>query len=1021
MYLRRSTLCLLAALPALAAPVEFNRDIRPILSDRCYSCHGPDSVNRKANLRLDIEASARPKLAAALERVTSTGKATRMPPVYAGAGLTDPQIALIKQWIAQGAPWQNHWSFLPPVRLEPPAVKNTTWAKNEIDRFILARLEREGLQPAPAAERATLIRRLSLDLTGLAPSPTEVDAFINDASPAAYERVVDRLLISPRYGERMATRWLDAARYADTNGYQTDAERFMWRWRDWVIDAFNRNMRFDQFTIEQLAGDLLPNPTLDQLIATGFNRNHRGNGEGGSIAEEFIVEYHADRVETTSTVWMGLTIGCARCHDHKYDPFTQKEFYQLTAFFNNLNEKGKVFKYGNSPPMVPAPTAAQQAGLVKVEATAAAAKGAFAATAAARAQGQTEWEKTIAAGTDWQPQRFLLDHLRLDGPGENLRATAKDGETVFAPGAARYAQTAVFDGKRYLDAGDIGNFGFQNKFTVAAWFKSEGPDGIIVSRAEDREEQPGWGLHLKGGKLQLNLVQRWLDDCLRVETEKPIALNEWTHVVATYDATRIADGIKIYVNGEPAKLRAIVDDLNQTFTAKEPLRIGAGHGLRFRGAIGDVRLYGNALTPREAAELANRQPLDVLARIPAPQRTPAQAGKLESAYLDRFAPADIRTSWAALRTAEHDLTTYLEGLPTVMIMREMPKQRETFLLKRGAYDQPGDRVFRAVPASLPPLDKDAPLDRLGFAQWLVNGRHPLTSRVMVNRFWQMMFGTGIVKTVEDFGSQGEWPMHPELLDWLATEFMRNGWDIKATLKTIVMSATYRQSSRATPDLLQRDPDNRLLARGARLRLPAEMVRDQALVMAGLLVEQLGGPSVKPYQPAGLWKELAGGTDYQRDHGASLYRRSLYTYWKRAVPPPGMMTFDSGGREICTVRESRTNTPLQALTLMNDETYLEAARKMGERMMLEGGTTPASRLDFGFRLVAARAPHERERGVLLTSLHRHLDRYKTDTAAAGRWLAQGESPINAAFDKSELAAYSTVASMLLNLDETVTKE
>ncbi len=1021
MYLRRSALCLVAALPVLAAPVEFNRDIRPILSDRCYSCHGPDSVNRKANLRLDVEASARPKLAAALERVTSTSKATRMPPVYAGAGLTDPQVALIKQWIAEGAQWQKHWSFIPPVRLEPPAVKNTTWAKNEIDRFILARLEREGLQPGPAAERATLIRRLSLDLTGLAPSPAEVDAFVNDASPAAYEKVVDRLLNSPRYGERMATRWLDAARYADTNGYQTDAERFMWRWRDWVIDAFNRNMRFDQFTIEQLAGDLLPNPTLDQLIATGFNRNHRGNGEGGSIAEEFIVEYHADRVETTSTVWMGLTIGCSRCHDHKYDPFTQKEFYQLTAFFNNLNEKGKVFKYGNSPPMVPAPTTAQQSGLVKVEATAAAARAAFAATAAARAQGQTEWEKTIAAGTDWQPHRFLLEHFRLDGPGEALRAKTKDGETVFAPSAARYAQAPVFDGKRYLDADDIGNFGFQDKFTVAAWFKSESPDGIIVSRAEDREEQPGWGLHLKGGKLQLNLVQRWLDDCLRVETEKPIALNEWTHVAASYDATRVADGIKIYVNGEPAKLRVIVDDLNQTFTAKEPLRIGAGHGLRFRGAIGDVRLYGNALTPREAAELASRQPLDVIARIPAAQRTAAQASKVESAYLDQFAPAEIRASWTALRTAEHDLTKYLEGLPTVMIMREMPKQRETFLLKRGAYDQPGDRVFRAVPASLPPMDKDAPLDRLGFAQWLVSGRHPLTSRVMVNRFWQMMFGTGIVKTVEDFGSQGEWPVHPELLDWLATEFMRNGWDIKATLKTIVMSATYQQSSRATPDLLQRDPDNRLLARGARLRLPAEMVRDQALAMAGLLVEQLGGPSVKPYQPAGLWKELAGGTDYQRDHGASLYRRSLYTYWKRAVPPPGMMTFDSGGREICTVRESRTNTPLQALTLMNDETYLEAARKMGERMMLEGGSTPASRLDFGFRLVAARAPHERERGVLLTSLHRHLDRYKTDTAAAEKWLAQGESPINAAFDKSELAAYSTIASMLLNLDETVTKE
>jgi hypothetical protein len=990
-------------LPVLAAPVEFNRDIRPILSDRCYACHGPDSMNRKANLRLDVEAVARPKLAAVLERITSTNKALRMPPVYAGAALTDPQIATVKQWIEESAPWQKHWSFIPPVRREAPAIKNTAWPKNEIDRFLLARLEREGMQPSPAADRTTLIRRVTLDLTGIAPTPAEVDAFLADKTPGAYEAVVDRLLASPRYGERMAARWLDAARYADTNGYQTDAERFMWRWRDWVIAAFNRNMRFDQFTIEQLAGDLLPNPTLDQVIATGFNRNHRGNGEGGSIPEEFLVEYHADRVETTSTVWMGLTIGCSRCHDHKYDPFTQKEFYQLTAFFNNLDEKGKVFKYGNSPPMIPAPTPPQQTELEKKDATVAAAKAAFDATAADRARGQAEWEKTLTPGDHWQPRRFLLEKISLTD------AKAVDGAAAFEGPAA------IFDGKRYLEAGNIGSFGFQSKFTVAARIKSESPDGIIVSRAEDKEEQPGWGIHLKGGKVQVNLIQRWLDDCLRVETEQPIALNQWTHIAATYDGTRVAAGIKVYINGEPAKLRVIVDDLNQTFSTKEPFRIGAGHGMRFRGAIEDVRLYSQALTPREAATLANNQSLDVIARIPAAQRTQAQADKLEWAYLEKF------PLWNALQVAEHDRATYIDGIPTVMIMREMAKPRETFLLTRGAYDRPGERVHRAVPASLPPLGSDAPVDRLGFARWLVDGKHPLTARVTVNRYWQMMFGAGIVSSVEDFGSQGEWPVHPELLDWLATEFVRNGWDIKATLKTMVMSAAYQQSSRATPELLQRDPDNRLLARGPRLRLPAEMVRDQALAMSGLLVESLGGPSVKPYQPAGLWKELAGGADYQSDHGAALYRRSLYTYWKRAVPPPGMMTFDSAGREACTVRESRTNTPLQALTLMNDETYLEAARKVAERMILEGGATPAARIDYGFKLITARAPKERERAVLLESLHSNLDRYKTDTAAATRLLTQGESPVAPSLDKSELAAYTTVASMLLNLDETVTKE
>ena len=1002
-----STVFLAVGLPVLAAPVEFNRDIRPILSDRCYSCHGPDSVNRKANLRLDQESMARPKLAAAIERITSANKALRMPPVYAGEALTGPQIALIKQWLAEGATWQRHWSFIPPVRGTAPAVKNTAWAKNEIDRFLLARLEREGLQPSPAADRQTLIRRATLDLTGLAPTPAEVNAFLSDQSPNAYETVVDRLLASPRYGERMAVRWLDAARYADTNGYQTDAERFMWRWRDWVIAAFNRNMSFDRFTIEQLAGDLLPNPTLDQLIATGFNRNHRANGEGGSIPEEFIVEYHADRVETTSTVWMGLTVGCARCHDHKYDPFTQKEFYQLTAFFNNLDEKGKVFKYGNSPPMMAAPTPAQEADLARVTAAVAAARSTFAATASARAQGQAEWEKTIAGGSDWRPKRFLIEQVPLES------ATFVGGASTFEPGV--YGRAPVFDGKRFQEAGNIGNFGFQDKFTIAAWFRSEAADGILVSRAEDREEQPGWGIHLKGGKLQVNLIQRWLDDCLRVETDQPVPLNQWTHVAVTYDATRIASGIKVYLNGEPVKLRVIVDDLNQTFTSKEPFRIGGGHGLRFRGAIEDVRLYSQPLTARQAAVLSLREPLNALARIPAARRNQAQADKLEWAHLEPMA------AWQALQAAEHARAVYLDELPTVMIMREMPKPRETFLLTRGAYDRPGERVFRSVPASLPALAKDAPMDRLGFARWLVDGKHPLTARVTVNRFWNLLFGTGIVKTVEDFGSQGEWPVHPELLDWLATEFVRTGWDIKATLKTMVMSAAYRQSSRTTPELMQRDPDNRLLARGPRLRLPAEMLRDQALSMAGLLVEELGGPSVKPYQPAGLWKELAGGVDYQRDRGPALYRRSLYTFWKRAVPPPGMMTFDSAGREACTVRESRTNTPLQALTLMNDETYLEAARKIAERMIGEGGATATDRIGFGFRLATARAPRERELTVLLASLHHHLDRYKSDPAAAQRLLTQGESPVASAFDKSELAAYSTVASMLLNLDETVTKE
>ena len=836
------------------------------------------------------------------------------------------------------------------------------------------------------------------------PTPAEVDAFLADKSPDAYEKVVDRLLASPRYGERMALAWLDAARYADTNGYQTDGEPLhvaLARLGDRRVQPQHAVRPVHHRAARRRPAARTPRST--RQIATGFNRNHRGNAEGGIIPEEYRVEYVADRVETTATVWLGLTVGCARCHDHKYDPITQKEFYQLFAYLQQRAGAGqgdqvRQLAADDSRADPAAADGTREEGCYRCRG-----EGRVRRDGGDRARGQAEWEKTLTPGDHWQPRRFLLEKISLTD------AKAVDGAAAFEGPAA------IFDGKRYLEAGNIGSFGFQSKFTVAARIKSESPDGIIVSRAEDKEEQPGWGIHLKGGKVQVNLIQRWLDDCLRVETEQAIALNQWTHIAATYDGTRVAAGIKVYINGEPAKLRVIVDDLNQTFSTKEPFRIGAGHGMRFRGAIEDVRLYSQALNPREAATLANNQSLDVIARIPAAQRTQAQADKLEWAYLEKF------PLWNALQVAEHDRATYIDGIPTVMIMREMAKPRETFLLTRGAYDRPGERVHRAVPASLPPLGSDTPVDRLGFARWLVDGKHPLTARVTVNRYWQMMFGAGIVSSVEDFGSQGEWPVHPELLDWLATEFVRNGWDIKATLKTMVMSAAYQQSSRATPELLQRDPDNRLLARGPRLRLPAEMVRDQALAMSGLLVESLGGPSVKPYQPAGLWKELAGGADYQSDHGAALYRRSLYTYWKRAVPPPGMMTFDSAGREACTVRESRTNTPLQALTLMNDETYLEAARKVAERMILEGGATPAARIDYGFKLTTARAPKERERAVLLESLHSNLDRYKTDTAAATRLLTQGESPVAPSLDKSELAAYTTVASMLLNLDETVTKE
>ena len=1017
----------LTVLAAQEVPLQFNKDIRPILSDKCYTCHGPDPGNRKTKLRFDVESVATgdlggryaivpgdPAKSEMIRRITAENKAMRMPPVSSGTSLTPHEIDLLRQWVQQGAKWQKHWSLIAPERPPLPAVKNAAWPRNEIDRFILERLERENLTPSPEADKERLIRRLTFDLTGLPPTPSEVDAFVKDPSSKAYENVVDRLLASPRYGERMAVRWLDAARYADTNGYQTDAERSMWRWRDWVINAFNRNMPFDRFTLEQVAGDLLPSATLDQKIATGFNRNHRGNGEGGIIPEEYAVEYVVDRVDTTSTVWLGLTMGCARCHDHKYDPISQKEFYQVYAYFNNIPERGKAFKYGNSPPAIMAPTPPQQQQLTDMNEKVANAEQHFAAVKDQLHKAQSAWERSLPGQPPvyWNPERGLLADFPLNVASPKLTWEPKGTD----PGE-------TFDGKRVAIAGNIANFDYFDKFTLAAWIFPTAGTGAIITRTDDVPEAMGYGLYLKDGKLQVNLIDRWLDDGARVETTSAVTLNQWHHVAAVYDGTRVAEGIQIYVDGVSQKFKVHLDDVNQTFATKFPVRIGGGGGPenRFQGKMADVKIYQTPISPDEVAMLADRSSLNQLAAIKPDNRTAMQKRKLELAFLSLAAPKSTQQAWERLNQIKEEREKLMATFPTTMVMQEMPSPRETFRLIRGAYDRPGEKVTRSLPAVLPPLPAGASNDRLGLAKWIVDPANPLTARVAVNRFWQMYFGTGIVKTSEDFGSQGEWPSHAELLDWLATEFVRTGWDVKAMQKTIVMSATYRQSSRVTPELLQRDPGNRLLARGPRLRMSAEMVRDQALAVSGLLVEKLGGPSVKPYQPAGLWKELSGGLDYVQDQGEGLYRRSLYTYWKRASPPPSMMTFDSAGREICTVRETRTNTPLQALTLMNDVTYVEASRTLAQRMMTEGGRSPEDRIAFAYRSATARQPSKAQTQILLDSFRYNLDRYQTDRKAADNLLHEGETPVNPKLDKSELAAYTTVASLILNLDATVTIE
>jgi hypothetical protein len=1053
------------ALAASDAVVQFNRDIRPILSERCYTCHGPDEGKRQSKLRLDVEAIAKsdlgghfaivsrnPAASELLRRVASSDNARRMPPAYSGAArLSDREIGLLTRWIEQGAAWQKHWSFIPPVRPELPEISDRRWPKNAIDFFVMARLDREGLKPSPEADKRTLLRRVSLDLTGLPPTPQDVEAFLRDTSPGAYEKVVDRLLASPHYGERMAMRWLDAARYADTNGYQTDAERSMWRWRDWVIDAFNRNLPYDRFTIEQIAGDLLPGATRDQVIATGFNRNHRGNGEGGIIPEEYAVEYVVDRVDTTSTVFLGLTLACARCHNHKFDPFTQEDFYRMFAYFNRVPERGNAFKYGNSPPTITAPIPEQETRLNALEARLKAAEQRVAELEPQVVRAQRAWEASLGAGSafDWAPSRALAVRLGLDGSlngqitpdpprsekylyfmenGPVQQDVSFTSEAQWRGGAEQYAAGPVreagdFDGKRYVDVGNVGNFGFYDAFTLSAWIDPAAGMGTIMSRALDEVEGKGFALYLRDGHLAASLIQRWLDDGVRLESEASIPLNRWSHVALTYDGSRLASGVRLYLNGQPLKVRVHLDYMNQPFDVKQPLRIAGGLGPdnRFQGRIAEVRVYRSALTPEEATVLALPEHVNVLAQVPAPQRTPAQAAKLRGCFLDRYAPDAQRAAHRELLDLRDERDRLIGSFPTVMVMQDSPAPRETHVLVRGAYDRPGQRVDSGVPSVLQPLPVAAPNNRLGLAKWIVDPSNPLTARVAVNRFWQSAFGMGLVKTVEDFGSQGEWPSHPELLDWLATEFIRTGWDMKAIQKTIVMSATYRQASKVTPELLQKDPDNRLLARGVRVRLPAEMVRDQALAISGLLVDKIGGPSVKPYQPAGLWKELSGGDDYKPDTGEGLHRRSLYTFWKRTAPPPMMMNFDAAGRETCVVRESRTNTPLQALNLMNDVTYLEAARKMAERMMQEGGDTTASRIAYGFKLATARMPNSREVEILLASFSFYRDAFQSAPSDAARYLSPGEAPRNEELDVRELAAYSAVASVILNLDAAVTKE
>jgi mono/diheme cytochrome c family protein len=1078
-------LVLLAAGTARAAEpkVSFNRDIRPILSDTCFQCHGPDDKQRKSGLRLDVREMAlkpaksgsaaivpgHPEKSELMQRLTASDKDDLMPPSKLNKPLSPQQIETVKRWIAQGAEYQGHWAFTPIERPAPPNIEAAleaakqpaalkTWPRNAIDHFVLNRMLREGLTPAAEASRETLIRRVSLDLTGLPPAPAEIDAFLADTSPQAYEKVVDRLLASPRYGERMALQWLDFARYADSNGFQVDSSRFQWPWRDWVIRAYNSNMPFDQFTIEQLAGDMLVEPgppepaakdkskakakakgprgpvpsyfkdgkqeepdhwldttPISRVVATGFNRNHRLNGEGGLIAEEWRVETVIDRVETTGMTWLGLTFNCCRCHDHKYDPITQKNFYQFFSFFNNVPESGTLQgESRNTDPVVNVPLAEQETAIATLEKDLAAAQ-------AKAAEARKDLPKLITA---WEPE--LRKQFLTQKPAWNGLSPA----SVKSTGGATL--TRLDDGSYLASGTNPAN----DTYEIVAPLPAGPFSGLLLECFVDAS-LPVQSLGRNGnGNFVLTKVEATIN---APNLKKPLTAN-FTKAVADYSqpdwdisyALGKTGGKGWAVDGptkkENRKAMFLVD-APLTAPANATVTIKLHHAAIANHNIGRFRLSATSQLPSAVTLDGVRFPdsLKQIVATPLTKRTDAQRAELEKYFLANV-DSPVKQAEAAAVAAKAQIDALKGQAATVMVMREGPP-RQSFVLTRGEYDKPGEKVEPGLPASLPPMPAGSPMNRLGLATWIVSPTNPLTARVWVNRAWERLFGTGIVKTSENFGSQAEFPTHPDLLDWLAAQFIAGDaqtgpWDMKAMQKLIVMSATYRQSSAVTPESLARDPENRLLSRGPRSRLSAEILRDQALYASGLLVEKVGGPSVRPYMPEGVWDETSRYGDlrgYMHDKGEGLHRKTIYTIWKRTAAPPSLLIFDAPSREVCTVKRSRTNTPLQALALLNEITYVEAARKLGERMVREGGAKDEERITWGFRMVTGRKASAEELSILTEGLAADLARFKKSPAEAARLLAFGEAKNGAGVDVAELAAYTLTANVLLNLDETVTRE
>lgn len=1025
--------------------VDFNRDIRPILSDHCFNCHGPDANTLQAGLRLDQEESVfaaaesgnlpvvRGDVGASelINRIVSDDPGEVMPPPDFDKPLSPGQADLLRRWIVQGANWSGHWAFEP---VQTPPVPTSDLPQgiihSAIDSFVLAKLQSTGWSQSSPETRERLIRRVSLDLTGLPPSVREVADFLADTSPNAFETVVDRLLASQHFGERLAIPWLDLARYGDTSGYHNDSLRDMWLWRQWVIASFNANMPFDQFTIEQLAGDMIPDATIQQQIASGFHRNLMTSDEGGLIDSEYRNLYVVDRVATTGVTWLGMTVACAQCHDHKYDPISTEDFYKLYAFFNNVPESGKDGVRDRNPkPFLRVPNAEMEQRQKELEQQLTEAEVELASFKSSLTAKQTQWEQSLLDADKLPEPPMHIARFPLDADGDGLTTDQASSESkIVAQPNGEIKFTEGMSGKSFdtnqenwFEYGQRFGFEKDQPFSVGAFLYVTPKGGAPFGKMDDGNGARGWDVEFHGLRPSVHLIHKWPEDVIHIQADADLPANTFAHLAFTYDGSGKAEGLKLYVNGQLAKTSIKKDGLTGTIRNEIPFCIGrrGAAGTQFTGRIDDLRVYDRALQVPEVASLVDGDTYE-LVKIDPEMRTEEQKKRLEEIFRNTQSVelAALETKVTSARKGKDD---FILSIPNTMVMQEMDKPRDTFIKVRGQYDVDGDKVLPGTPNFLPPAatsEDGKPLNRLDLAQWLVSRDHPLTSRVTVNRWWAVLFGNGIVKTLNDFGSQGEPPTHPELLDWLAADFVRD-WDSKRAIKQMVMSATYQQTSRASAEMIAQDQENRWLGRGPRQRLDAELIRDNALAIAGILNPKIGGKSIKPAQPEGTWEiNEMSGYKYKKSQGDDLYRRGLYVYWRRSTVYPSFVTLDAPTREFCISQRAKTSTPLQSLVLMNDPVFVETARAFAQRILYAADLDDAGRIRLAWQLALARLPTESEFAILQGLLQQQHATYQADTESAAKLIAVGDIARIEKVTDSDLAAWTAFCNVILNLNETI---